>query len=185
MQWSQVNECHMGGKGITQSKGYILISSTNGLLLLSTVLEICKLQTVIFDENSVECVLGDNGVAHSSSLLGWVQMQQWDEVVCWPPLISHVITMGRPQDVTRCVGLRGPVLDGLFFSPASFCTPLLCQDAHLSQAPSRCLQQHWTTTQPKTSHFSSFLTVQLLFKCRFVDWRRGLPRKFAYCVSMS
>ena len=82
MQWSKVNECHMGGKGITQSKGYILISSTNGLLLLSPVLEICKLQTVIFDENSVECVLGDNGVAHSSSLLGWVQMQQLDEVVC-------------------------------------------------------------------------------------------------------
>ena len=74
MQWSKVNECHMGGKGITQSKGYILISSTNGLLLLSPVLEICKLQTVIFDENSVECVL--------SSLLGWVQMQQLDEVVC-------------------------------------------------------------------------------------------------------
>ena len=48
-----------------------------------------------------------------------------------------------------------------------------------------------TTAQPKKDkvfrfsyHFSSFLTVQLLFKCRFVAWQRGLPRKFADCVSV-
>ena len=47
-----------------------------------------------------------------------------------------------------------------------------------------------TKTQPKQdyyfiSHFSSFLTVYLLFKCRFVAWQRGFPRKFAFCVSVS
>ena len=30
--------------------------------------------------------------------------------------------------------------------------------------------------------FSSFKTVSLLFKCRFVACQRGLPRKFADCV---
>ena len=30
-------------------------------------------------------------------------------------------------------------------------------------------------------HFSSFLTVSLLFKRRFVAWRRGFPSKFANC----
>ena len=41
-------------------------------------------------------------------------------------------------------------------------------------------------TQPKqVSHFSGFLTVYLLFKCRFVAWQRGFPWKFAYCVSVS
>ena len=54
-----------------------------------------------------------------------------------------------------------------------------------------------TTDQPKKKkeeektedkflfNFSSFLIVYLLFKCRFVAWRRGFPRKFAYCVSVS
>jgi len=28
-------------------------------------------------------------------------------------------------------------------------------------------------------HFSLFLTISLLFKCRFGAWRRGFPRKFA------
>ena len=32
------------------------------------------------------------------------------------------------------------------------------------------------------SRFSSFITVQLLFKCRFVASQGGLPRKFADCV---
>ena len=31
-------------------------------------------------------------------------------------------------------------------------------------------------------HFSSFFTVQLLFKCRFVAWQRGLSWKIADCV---
>ena len=30
-------------------------------------------------------------------------------------------------------------------------------------------------------HFSFFLTVSLLFKCRFVAWRRGFSWKFASC----
>ena len=47
-----------------------------------------------------------------------------------------------------------------------------------------------TKTQPKQdtfslSHFSSFLTIYLLFKCRSVAWQRGFPRRFAYCVSVS
>ena len=70
-----------GGFPNIQSKEYRLISSPKGLLF-SPVLEICKLQTIIFDESSVECVLSDSGVVHNSRLLGWVQLQQWDEVVC-------------------------------------------------------------------------------------------------------
>ena len=31
-------------------------------------------------------------------------------------------------------------------------------------------------------HFSSFFTVQLLFKCHFVAWQRGLSWKIADCV---
>ena len=47
----------------------------------------------------------------------------------------------------RCrVCLHGVVLDRLFFLPASFCTPLLWQGAHLLLAPSRCLQQHTRPT---------------------------------------
>ena len=35
------------------------------------------------------------------------------------------------------------------------------------------------------SHFLSFLTVYLLFKCRFAAWQSGSPWKFAYCVLVS
>ena len=34
-------------------------------------------------------------------------------------------------------------------------------------------------------HFSSFLTIYLLFKWFFVAWQRGFPWKYAYCVSAS
>ena len=51
------------------------------------------------------------------------------------------------------------------------------------------LTKQATKTQPIQdiflSHFSSFLTVYLLFKCRFVAWQRGCPRKCAYRASMS
>ena len=32
-----------------------------------------------------------------------------------------------------------------------------------------------------SNHFSLFLTFSLLFKCRFVAWRRGFPWKFTSC----
>ena len=42
-----------------------------------------------------------------------------------------------------------------------------------------------TTTKDKLLHllyqFSLFFTISLLFKCRFVAWRRGFPWKFAPC----
>ena len=56
-------------------------------------------------------------------------------------------------------------------------------------------QENNSPTPQKISYFashisffpfqSSFLTVWLLFKCRFVAWQRGLPRKFADGVYLS
>ena len=45
------------------------------------------------------------------------------------------------------------------------------------------LNNNRTKTEEKLSHFSSFLTVQLLFKCRFVTWRKGItPKICRLCV---
>ena len=51
-------------------------------------------------------------------------------------------------------------------------------NSHANNLPST---EQATTAQPKkkkkkVSHFSSFLTVYLLFKCRFVAWQRGFPQ---------
>ena len=47
-------------------------------------------------------------------------------------------------------------------------------------------KRHNSTQRDKlfrfSSHFPSFFTVYLLFKCRFVAWERGLPRIFANLV---
>ena len=71
--------CYTWGRGkgntitLYPSKGYRLISSTKGLLFIcSPVVEICKVQTVIFDKCSVKHLLGVGGVVHNSRLLGWV-----------------------------------------------------------------------------------------------------------------
>ena len=92
---------------------------------------------------------------------------QWNKVVCWPSQISHVSTVGQSGLLTatdplfqhsgtewsadhqstdlscqhggtsmwhNMVCLRGFALDRLFFSPVSFCTPLLCRGADWSLA---------------------------------------------------
>ena len=51
-------------------------------------------------------------------------------------------------------------------------------------------KKHSSTKQDKlfrfSPHLSSFLNAELfLFKCRYVAWQRGLPRKFADCVFVS
>ena len=77
--WSKDNECHMG-KGNHSKQGVQINFINNGFPPLLACLG--DLQIVIFDESSAERALGDSGVVHNSSLLGWVQMQQWDEMVC-------------------------------------------------------------------------------------------------------
>ena len=57
----------------------------------------------------------------------------------------------------------------------------------MQKSETQWLLAFWNKIQTQKSfffHSSSFLTVCLLFKWRFVAWQRGFPRKFAYCVSV-
>ena len=67
------------------------------------------------------------------------------------------------------------------------CITPITRHSHANNLPST---EQATKIQPKQDKFfvlSFFivLTVYLLFKCRFVAWQRGFPRKIAYCVSVS
>ena len=79
---------------------------------------------------------------------------------------------------------------GLVFTACSVLGGLLAWSGMIVCA---CQQSSKNRTSCKNStktgfvflfHFSSFLTVYPLSKCRFVAWSRGFPRKCADCVSV-
>ena len=55
-------------------------------------------------------------------------------------------------------------------------------DCHASILPSTGHKKNAAQPKPaKCKLYISFFTVQLLFRCRFVPWYRGLPQNFARC----